>query len=710
MKKKIRISIVAFMFAFAFFILSNKVYATNTNYNKYVKNSNIKKVYMVEENPSTDITKQLVSYMKDSVNYNNGKNYVMIYVPSGKYYISDDNNLVLHSNTYFVMEDDTTLVKTSNTDKSIIRTRASENATNLTIYGGIYNCNGNGKHAIEIATAQNVTIENITAQNASTNKNGLNISNSKVTMKNIETSYNQKNGVYITGGSIVTMKNSDIYNNSKYGIYITDSSILKANDNAKNNIYGNNLSGVCANGTNTEIYLHKNVIYNNGKHVESGADGDIGHGVWVINGAYANITNNVIKSNSQCGIAVYNISRVKINKNTITGNGKHGIRIKKKSTIKSLSENIISNNSSNGILLANGVEASFGANNRIENNKKNGISLSENSSVIILNATYIYSNGENGIYSKNSNIKAKNVQIKCNIKYGVFIEKSGDLDIWKSVITENENYGINVSGDNVTAKVSNNIISFNKMGVVIKNCAKATEIKKNTINSNDENGIMIKASTYVQSITNNSITNNKSYGIVVYDSAVGKISGNIYSNNSKKNEHKNCEFITASMDSAGQYPEGWLLEFNQTLVELQLKFPKGAYWNHSGSDINSTGITYTPCNHYIFGEKYCNKYNGKSTLACGFTYGTQCAGFASVLSDTVFGTDSNANKFYNYDDIKIGDQARINNNSHTVFIIDKTDEYVVVAECNADYKTCIINWGRKIPRSELAGFYITRSE
>ena len=79
-----------------------------------------------------------------------------------------------------------------------------------------------------------------------------------------------------------------------------------------------------------------------------------------------------------------------------------------------------------------------------------------------------------------------------------------------------------------------------------------------------------------------------------------------------------------------------------------------------------------------------------------------------MLSDRIFGKDAPAKVFYNYDDIRLGDQARINNNSHTVFIIEKTDDYVIVAECNADYKTCIINWGRKIYRKNLNGFYITR--
>jgi len=158
-----------------------------------------------------------------------------------------------------------------------------------------------------------------------------------------------------------------------------------------------------------------------------------------------------------------------------------------------------------------------------------------------------------------------------------------------------------------------------------------------------------------------------------------------------------------------KYPEGWLDEFNEKITELQKEFPNGMYWNHMGSNEDTNGVTNIPCDHNINFEKYCNSYHGNSDDAYDIKMScVQCLGFASMLSDRIFGTDAPAIKFYNYDEIRVGDQARINGDTHTVFIIDKTDEYVVVAECNADYVTCKISWGRKIPREELIGFYITR--
>ena len=177
-------------------------------------------------------------------------------------------------------------------------------------------------------------------------------------------------------------------------------------------------------------------------------------------------------------------------------------------------------------------------------------------------------------------------------------------------------------------------------------------------------------------------------------------------NTQQQNTTTNAPVNSVAVTSTVTYPEGWLTSFNTQIEQLKQEFPSGYYWNDANGTGNG-GVTQTPCNH-SYNTYYCNLYLGNSTIVGGLGMGTQCAGFSSMLSDRIFGKDTPAKIFYNYDDIRIGDQARINNNSHTVFIIDKTDEYVIVAECNADYNSCIINWGRKIYRKNLTGYYITR--
>lgn len=178
----------------------------------------------------------------------------------------------------------------------------------------------------------------------------------------------------------------------------------------------------------------------------------------------------------------------------------------------------------------------------------------------------------------------------------------------------------------------------------------------------------------------------------------------------EKNQTKIFDnFIIASMQSSSQYPQNWLNEFNKKIIELQVIFPNNMYWNHMNGkpsnpyeNNNIYSVTDIPCNHNEYGERYCNAYYGKSDDVYPYeATSVQCRGFASLLSDLVFGEDAPVRVFEDYDELRIGDQARIDGDYHSVFIIDKTDEYVIVAECNEDLKSCKISWGRKIMRDDM---------
>lgn len=186
---------------------------------------------------------------------------------------------------------------------------------------------------------------------------------------------------------------------------------------------------------------------------------------------------------------------------------------------------------------------------------------------------------------------------------------------------------------------------------------------------------------------------------------------------SKKIQEKQQEskFVTASTSTDTEYPIGWIEDFNGLMITLQKIFPEGSYWNSREQSLwmskNIFNVSNTPCNHSLDGELYCNTYNGRSDEVYPYeSSSVQCRGFASMLSDLVFGEDAEVRVFEDYDEIRIGDQARIDGDYHTVFIIDKTDDYVIVAECNRNLENCQINWGRKILREDLTGWYITRWE
>ncbi len=83
--------------------------------------------------------------------------------------------------------------------------------------------------------------------------------------------------------------------------------------------------------------------------------------------------------------------------------------------------------------------------------------------------------------------------------------------------------------------------------------------------------------------------------------------------------------------------------------------------------------------------------------------GRGCHGFALIVSDTVFGNNA-TRKYTDYTQLRVGDVLRINNNSHTVVVLENhlDQGYIVVVEGNYNSS---IHWGRKISRSSLdAGF------
>ncbi len=93
-----------------------------------------------------------------------------------------------------------------------------------------------------------------------------------------------------------------------------------------------------------------------------------------------------------------------------------------------------------------------------------------------------------------------------------------------------------------------------------------------------------------------------------------------------------------------------------------------------------------------------------------------CVAFAFILSDAAFDSlpaRMYANGEFEYEDIKVGDILRVNNDAHTVIALEVNEAGLVLAEGNistGDHKGKI-HWGRKISKEEVmrsASHYITR--
>lgn len=138
-----------------------------------------------------------------------------------------------------------------------------------------------------------------------------------------------------------------------------------------------------------------------------------------------------------------------------------------------------------------------------------------------------------------------------------------------------------------------------------------------------------------------------------------------------------CMMCTAVPFTGNIIPENTVLSVNaaeteldlspeavyQTLIAFQETYPEGTPWTND------------------------NSYKGNSG----------CVAFALILSDAVFGT-LRGRTYNDVNEIRVGDILRINNDTHSVIVLDVTDDVVTVAEGNFNKS---IHWGRTFTLSRL---------
>ena len=135
-------------------------------------------------------------------------------------------------------------------------------------------------------------------------------------------------------------------------------------------------------------------------------------------------------------------------------------------------------------------------------------------------------------------------------------------------------------------------------------------------------------------------------------------------------------------------------------LKEQEAYKEGAPWTNDEPYSDSKGYY-----HWKGGP-----LDGKNVSAVG------CVAFAFILSDAAFGSlpaRMYAAGGFSYEDIKVGDILRVNNDAHTVIVLEVSDVGVVVAEGNistGDHKGKV-HWGRAISKEEVmsnTSHYITR--
>jgi len=163
----------------------------------------------------------------------------------------------------------------------------------------------------------------------------------------------------------------------------------------------------------------------------------------------------------------------------------------------------------------------------------------------------------------------------------------------------------------------------------------------------------------------------------------------------------------------------------EKLDVLRERFPAGMYWNHSGIDNSEMShdeaallCTDIPCDHSNYGYGPCNIYNGETMHWFGYGYNMECLGFASLISDFLFGKEAEIREYWSFDEVRVGDHIRLDLWDHSfivseVGVNEEGEDYIKIVECNRNFEDCLIEWDRVLTRSDIYSYgnyvtYLTR--
>lgn len=366
---------------------------------------------------------------------------MVLYFPSGKYKLASSIKIYA-KNVHIVAENDSVFTA-SKAIKGMIEIR---DTSNVTILGGKWDGNNKAKYGMLFSNSTDVTASECEVTRIA--ERGIHAIKSTVILDGIKAYKNKKYGVSTAQNVTITIKNSSVYSNNEHGIVIADSVLHMENGN--NKVYKNGLSGVSANGKTTKMYISGSEFTQNGT-----AKDDRGHGIGVAQSAYAEISNNVIDKNKQCGISLISKAVAVVTNNSLKNNERHGIGSAQSCSLTA-EGNTATGNKWHGIMIRDKGRATL-TNNVLSSNKVAGLSLEKTSGTITLTGNTIYGNKSNGI-----------------------IVTKGTISMTNNTITKNKAFGIYTDGAKVTL-VSGNVIKSNSKGDIDASGSKLKIGKDNTV-------------------------------------------------------------------------------------------------------------------------------------------------------------------------------------------------------------------------------------
>jgi parallel beta-helix repeat protein len=396
--------------------------------------------------------------------------------------------------------------------------------------------------------------------------NGFTINADNVTIRGLQLTNPQGDGIYSSGDSNILIKDMLLVGTggADDGIYINNATNVTIEDSF---IYGFTENGINILGGSTNVVIDSNYV-----GIQSDGTTDNGNtlkGIRVSSSPSVTITDNLISGNDDGGIYVAGAASVgtTITGNYIgtnaagtaaVGNTGQGIQVSNAPDTQiggntSVERNIISGNSSSGVYVSgtdsagtmiqgnyigtdwegeatipnalsgvrlNGtVDVTVGGNNSSEGNI-----ISGNSSI----GVYVYGGSDNNTVI--NNIIGLDVDGDTNLGntgVGVYINGSTNTIVSSNTISENSSHGVRISNSATGNLIQSNRIGLSRTGsvalgnggsgVYILDSADNT-ISSNTIANNNNDGVGVEGLTSLSNaITSNSIYSNGDLGIDLID-------------------------------------------------------------------------------------------------------------------------------------------------------------------------------------------------
>lgn len=370
---------------------------------------------------------------------------IVIYMPSGKYKLNAPIKINKYQNVHLIAENDTQVTS----GKKLRDMVEIQNTSNVSVVGGKWDGANKTTYNFKLYNAADISISQAAITRAS--ERGIHISKTTATLNGIKAFKNKRFGVSSAQSAVISIMNSSIYGNGEHGVVIAASTLRMEDGN--NKIYNNGKSGVSVSGSSAKLYASGNSFTGNGTKKDSN-----GHGVGVAQSAYAEISNNKIEKNKQCGISLISKAKAVVTSNTIKSNGRHGIGSAEKCTLIA-KDNTIVGNKWHGIMIRDNGTGVI-SNNTLSKNKVAGLSLEK--STATADGNTIYKNSSNGIIATASTLELTNNSITKNKAFGVYTDNAKVKVISGNVITSNSKGDIDASGSSVKIGKDNTVKKIKK--------------------------------------------------------------------------------------------------------------------------------------------------------------------------------------------------------------------------------------------------------